>query len=189
MTAAPGSAVLSPDGLYRYRLTRLLPGPNLLMYPADRHPRAVVAFVMLNPSTADATTDDATLRRLTGYGVRWGSSRLEVANLYAYRTPHPDELEAARAAGVDVIGPDTDRHLEDVLASADLVVAGWGAHQPRTPEARAAHAERIHQVQTLAALHDRPLLALGVTSAGQPRHPLYLKADAEPHAWPPPRWP
>src|SRR5689334_20041621 len=71
------SAVLSPCGLYRYRLTRRWgDGPALL-------------FVMLNPSTADATEDDPTIRRCTGFAKREGMPAIEVVNLFAWRATDP----------------------------------------------------------------------------------------------------
>jgi hypothetical protein len=55
-------AVLSDDGVYRYRLWRI--------WDDDRAP---TAFLMLNPSTADATVDDPTLRRCIAFARRWGA--------------------------------------------------------------------------------------------------------------------
>lgn len=55
-------AVISPDGLYRYRLTRNVGAPGS---------KGVTACVlMINPSTADAMQDDATIRRLIGFAER-----------------------------------------------------------------------------------------------------------------------
>ena len=64
---AAGSAVLSPCGAYRYLLTRRLGA-------GTKH----VTFIMLNPSTADAESDDATARKCMGFARRWGCARLRV---------------------------------------------------------------------------------------------------------------
>lgn len=58
-----GSAVISECGLYRYRLERHgLSGAG------------AVAWIMVNPSTADATTDDPTIKKVMSaatVGARW----------------------------------------------------------------------------------------------------------------------
>lgn len=91
---APGrAAVLSPCGRYRYELTRRwAPGP-------------LVGWVMLNPSRADAHTDDPTVRRCVGFAHRWGYGGLIIRNLYALRATDP----AALADHLDPVGPDTTR--------------------------------------------------------------------------------
>src|SRR5882724_1884503 len=60
------SAVISNCGLYRYRLDRML---------RDDH-GPTVAFVMVNPSTADATQDDATIRKCIGFAKLYSAVRL-----------------------------------------------------------------------------------------------------------------
>ncbi|TMF61888.1 MAG: DUF1643 domain-containing protein, partial [Chloroflexi bacterium] len=72
--AAVRGATFSADRRYRYRLWRRWDGA-----------RPVVAFVMLNPSTADARRDDPTIRRCIGFAKSWGFGGVEVVNLFAYR--------------------------------------------------------------------------------------------------------
>src|SRR5207237_5457574 len=67
-------ASFSRDRRYRYRLWRRWDAA-----------RPVVAFVMVNPSTADAGRDDPTIRRCIGFARSWGYGRLEVVDLFAYR--------------------------------------------------------------------------------------------------------
>lgn len=74
-------AVISDDGRYRYRLWRTW-APEL--------PR--MAWIMLNPSTADAEVDDPTIRRCVGFAKREGCGGIEVVNLYAYRSTDPSVL-------------------------------------------------------------------------------------------------
>lgn len=153
------SAVVSDDGVYRYRLERRWA------------PGFTVCWVMLNPSTADADTDDPTLRRIVGFSRRMGFGRAVVVNLYAYRATDPRELWRA----ADPVGPDNDRHIREVLAG-HVVVAAWGAHAKPGRIARflAVHA----QSPGAGRLH-----ALAVTASGQPRHPLYLRGDLHPQPW------
>jgi hypothetical protein len=156
-------AILSDDGLYRYWLSRRWSeGP-------------VVTFVMLNPSTADASTDDPTIRRCIGFSKAHGAGGLDVVNLYALRSTDPKALWTVS----DPVGPMNDAHLRlaAMLAGDNEwpIIAAWGAN---------AKADRVAQVRRIEGM-DR-LTALGVTKDGAPRHPLYLRADAQLSPWPVP---
>lgn len=151
------NAILSDDGLYRYWLERRW-GDG-----------AAVTFVMLNPSTADATQDDPTIRRCIGYAKAWGYNSLVVVNLYALRSTDPKGLWTAD----DPVGPDNNNWIQLAACGAYIsnapLVAAWGAN---------AKPNRVADVRSLSRM-DR-LSALGLTKAGQPKHPLYLKADLRP---------
>jgi hypothetical protein len=155
-------ALLSPDGLYRYTLDRTW-NPS----------RGWVAWVMLNPSTADGLADDATIRRCIGFTRAWGYGALRVVNLYALRSTEPDALWSHP----DPVGPDNDHHLRLTAAGAARygfpIVAAWGAF----PRADA----RVEQVLKLPCM-DR-LSVLKLTKGGRPGHPLYLKGDLVPELW------
>lgn len=147
------TADISPDGIYRYRLTRVW--GSLPTLP----------FIMLNPSTADSTKDDPTIRRCIGFAKREGFGGIEVCNLYAFRATKPADLWQAD----DPIGPRNGQVLRDLLTrwnGGSPIVAAWGAH---------AKHERV------AWLLDKPgahrLRCLGITKHGAPRHPLYVKGD------------
>ncbi|MFN8484194.1 MAG: DUF1643 domain-containing protein [Anaerolineae bacterium] len=155
--AVERGAVFDASGLYRYRLWRV--------WGAGR----TVAFVMLNPSAADAERDDPTIRRCMGLAQAWGYGRLEVVNLFAYRSPSPKALRRVS----DPVGSDNDRHLRGVVADAPLVVVAWGNHGALLGRDRAA-------LETLTAAR---LYCLGVTLRGQPRHPLYVRGDTLPRIW------
>jgi hypothetical protein len=129
-------------------------------------------FVMLNPSTADAEQDDPTIRRCMGFARTWGFGGIVVLNLYAYRATKPTDLWRA----TDPVGPENDRLLGDYLARAELIVAAWGAH---------AKPQRIQALQKMAAVRDAALHCLGVTKAGAPRHPLYVRGGTQPQLWRP----
>lgn len=150
-------AEISPCGGYRYRLTRFWSGENAL------------PFVMLNPSTADASQDDPTIRRCMGFARDRGFGGIIVANLFAYRATSPADMKAAG----DAIGPRNNATLIELLEWAKRaevpVVAAWGAHGD--------YMERGHAVAELARLIGCQMVSLGTTKAGHPRHPLYVKAD------------
>jgi hypothetical protein len=152
------SATISACGLYRYTLERRW---------SDRVGR--VLWVMLNPSTADATTNDATIRRCIGFSHAWGYGALVVGNLYAFRATQPADLQKA----TDPIGPENDRYLREMTRTAALVIAAWGAN---------AQPERAAVVTALLR-HYGGIHTLGFTKGGQPRHPLRLPSTLKPEFW------
>ncbi len=75
------SAALSEDGAHRYWLDRVI---------SDNGPCYV--FIGVNPSTADANADDATIRRLKGFVARWSGAKFIIVNLYSKRATDVREL-------------------------------------------------------------------------------------------------
>lgn len=132
-----------------------------------------MCWVLLNPSTADAGSDDATLRRCAGYAQAWGYGWLTVANLFTYRATSPAQLTAwVRAASSDSYQrwmATADRWALRMAERAEIVVVGWGAH--------GALEER--GLDMLAKLGAVPH-ALAVTRDGHPCHPLRLEAGLTP---------
>lgn len=147
-----------------------------------------MCFIMLNPSTADAWQDDATIRRCISFARRERCSWLSVVNLFAFRATDPRDLIArwARFNTREVVGHLCDMHLDvaiDSVGARGLVVAAWGP--PIGNRAfQAVHAERVHYVRNVAAARRRPLLCLGETATGHPRHPVRLAAAAPIFPWP-----
>lgn len=123
------------------------------------------AWVMLNPSTADASEDDPTIRRCIGFSKAWGFSGLVVVNLFAWRATDPHELVCQQHVD-DVIGPENDRHIEEALSQADRIILAWGAHT-------IARRGRGKQVARIAWDNGEPE-CLGETKYQTPKHPLYV---------------
>lgn len=126
-----------------------------------------MTFIGLNPSTADETTDDPTIRRCVGFARRWGFARLKMVNLYALRATDPKALYAIHG---DIVGLDNDCTLAKVIGGSDLVVCAWGTHASHIDGFRASRVLRL-----IAAPH-----CLGRNKDGSPKHPLYLPADTDP---------
>lgn len=146
-------AVISDCGRYRYLLRRTWDHTK---------PRALL--VMLNPSTADAKLDDATIRScvrlLSGHG--YGS--MEVVNVYAYRATDPDELRKQ----ADPFGPNNARTIESAIHRCDVVICAWGAYPPARQHAMSI----LNDVRS----HRPATYCFGRTKAGAPKHPLYIKS-------------
>jgi hypothetical protein len=142
--------VLSSDGLYRYRLERTWDSS-----------KPKILFIMLNPSTADASHDDPTIRRIIRFARDWAYGGLLVGNLYAFRSTKPTVLKTV----VDPIGPENIAHIEAMVKMCEKVVYAYGNNQ-KEPD-------------WLKALVAEPYV-IKRSKKGIPSHPLYLKADLVP---------
>lgn len=135
----------------------------------------VAAVIMVNPSTADAEEDDATIRRVIGFGKRLGWSKVIVGNVFAYRATDIRQL----AYAADPIGTDNPAHLKEILAQAELAIVAWGTLSKLPPALR----ERWSIVSDIAASIKVPLKCFGVAKDGHPRHPLMLKYQTDLVDW------
>lgn len=171
------SAHFSRDRRYRYLLRRTLqdqltsPQPGVAGGPRQDG----LLFVMLNPSVADAQSDDPTLRRCMAFARQWGFSRLEVVNLYARICTDPRRL----FEGPDPEGPRNNLWIRRAAANAAMIVCAWGGSGGGTA------APRARAVTRLLGACGRPLHHLGLTASGAPRHPLYVPGSAPPVLWDP----
>lgn len=154
-------ADISPCGKYRYTLWRRW---------SEYGPLAT--FVMLNPSTADATVDDPTIRKCMGFAKRWGKSGIWVVNLFALRSTDPMGLLSVS----EPFGPNNWDWLR-AAAEHDEVVCAWGA----TGGAKVQNLIKWRIASVLPLLANasgnRGLFCLGKAKNGAPRHPLMLSYD------------
>jgi hypothetical protein len=149
------TAVISKCKKYRYWLERDTGIPS----------KSDCVFIMLNPSTADATLDDPTIRRCRGFAERFQCRKLVVVNLFAYRATRPVDLYKAR----DPIGPHADIYINKALSLPGIKLCGWGANP--------AHGRDV-KLKLMASWLNVNLCCLGKTKGGAPKHPLYLPALA-----------
>jgi hypothetical protein len=160
-------AYIPPPGVYRYWLTRKWHGA----LPS-------CCYVMLNPSTANATINDATIYKCMILARDWGFGSIAVVNLFAWRSRNPSELRRVAlgdewTAPGDPIGTFNDRYLRQVAASADSTVCAWGSH-PFATERAAQVTKMLHNTVRLSN-GERILHCLGTNNDGSPKHPLYLR--------------
>lgn len=152
--------MFSPCGTWRYLLWR---APT---------PRAkFVGVGLLNPSQADETRDDPTIRQCRARARQAGLSGLIVWNLFAFRATLPADLKLA----LDPVGPDNDAAIALALSLSSRTILAWGNH--------GAFAGRDRAVLGMCKPLATPLHVLGMTAEGQPRHPLYLPRGARLRRW------
>lgn len=149
------SAILSDCNKYRYVLTRMWD-----------ESKPLVMFIMLNPSTADHSKDDPTIRRCIGFAKSWGYGGIIVCNLFAYRATNPKEL-------LTVDNPFGDQNaylLREMLNEVSIVVCAWGNGtiikkilKDKSPIDVGGYidTDKLHYIE--------------LSKDGIPKHPLYLK--------------
>lgn len=167
------SAVFSPCGLFRYRLERTMDVP-------EGTPVRTLTVVMVNPSTADAEADDATIRKVQGFALRHEFNRVLVGNLFAYRST---DIKGLRTVDDPRGGRRNLEAIAAMMLEGDAVMFAWG------PASKVPRQWR-HRWRTIADLADRAgikPLCLGTANDGQPRHPLMVAYSQPLEPWSRPR--
>ena len=159
--AGERGAHISDCGFYRYRLWR----------EWDRS-LPTLAFLMLNPSTADHIATDQTITRCMLRAMDGKYGRLEVANLFPLRATDPGEL-LTHPDPLGPVGP-ADCAVLDAIDRADMVICAWGAHP-----AAVARAAEVMRIISLTGMRNK-LYHLGLNKDGSPKHPLYIAASTRP---------
>ncbi|MYM92440.1 DUF1643 domain-containing protein [Rugamonas sp. FT81W] len=167
LTGSTG-AVYSACETYRYLLWRIwdesLP-PALLL--------------LMNPSTADETSNDPTVERQIrrvrmwpqiGFPVEVGG--LVVANVFAYRETESEKLAGLHQSGFDLVGPENDAMIVAAAKRAAVVVCGWG--KP------GALGGRDRAVLELLRNEGIKPFALNQNQDSTPTHPLFVGYAAKP---------
>lgn len=149
--------MFDPARIYRYTLWRKWSGGG-----------SFVQFIGLNPSTADESLDDNTIRKCAKFAKAWGYDALCMTNLFAYRSTSPKEMMQHPSP----VGPDNDAWLRYTAKDARLTVAAWSQHGN-------FHGRADYVASMLA---DFDLYCLKITD-GEPHHPLYLPDTTKPFLW------
>lgn len=158
------SAVISECGNFRWVLRRAVRRSRLVRRSG------YVLWVMLNPSTADASLDDPTIRRIKDFSGQWGFSEAVVVNLYAFRATSPADMLKAE----DPVGPLNDQWVFQAALHAEMVVCGWGKH---------GAPERVAAITEILLASNQAVYCLGTNGDGSPKHPLYLARTTPPQIW------
>lgn len=155
-TTGSGATFLGYRNSYRIHLWRIF----------GSSPRQCT-FIMLNPSTATATEDDPTVRRCLGYARREVCGRLDVVNIFALRATDPRELYSHADPTGD---PSNFGEIIQRAREATIVVCAWGSH--------GKFKRRGEVIEAALSAERITTHCLGRTLTGEPKHPLYLRADA-----------
>jgi len=151
------TAIISDCGNYRYELRRIWD-----------HSLPPVMFIGLNPSTADATKDDPTIRRCISFATAWSCGSIIMVNCYAFRATNPSEMKRAAFP----VGPLNDSTVQRMAAETahrnGKIVAAWGAG-----------CSQDREIVLRKLLTGREVWCLGKNKNGSPKHPLYVPSNVE----------
>jgi hypothetical protein len=157
------TAVFSDCERFRYRLTRTwdeaLPG---------------IAYLMLNPSTADERVNDPTIERCQRRAIASGYGSMTIANIFPIR--ETDSKKLARIQ--DLIGDIglANQAIVDAVMNSSITICGWGKHHLEATKSR------VNDVRDLLYTNylDNRLYCLKINKDGSPQHPLYVAYETEP---------
>ena len=160
-----GGANFSDCGMYR----------PLLWRDWDGALRAgTVLFIGMNPSTADGSVDDPTVRRECDFTMAWGFGSYRKCNVMDMRATKPTALLAP--GGIPCSHVNLDIISEQARAASKVVMAFGKLHGKL-----AEYGNRV--VERLKG-EGVEMYCLGFTQDGSPRHPLYLRKDSTLLAFP-----
>jgi hypothetical protein len=145
-----------------------------------RQPDNACAWVLLNPSTADAFKLDPTLKRCAAWTLRWGFGSMLIVNLFSFRSPKPKDLLAGqpprlRTDAIDPFGDAgaNDAAIVEAVIRSRRVVCAWGNDGDLGDRWR--HVLKLVREHAIGGTTDEELseiVRLGTTQSGQPTHPL-----------------
>lgn len=157
-------AELSLCETWRYVLGRRW-GPD-----QDNH----LIFVMVNPSKADATIDDPTVRKCMGFARVYGYAGIRVLNLFSYRETYVEEVAKQPEARLN--GPGTEKWWHATVTPSSHVIVAWGSHAPLKKQIQ----KRVIDIQHWLP---KQTYCLGTNADGSPSHPLMLSYGTELRRW------
>jgi hypothetical protein len=164
------SAIISECGLYRTRLDR----ECCPSYAGS----LVYAYFGVNPSTADASINDQTVKKWIGFTVRNNGHRFIVGNVFSYRATVVKDL-AALVDTVPLRHDDHHWHIKAIIAEADILVPCWG-RVDKLPRALRGYPAELME---LLLRSGKPVLHFGKTKSGDPTHPQMLGYDTPLTPW------
>ena len=148
------ACIFSSDRRYRYLLRHTW---EPLLAPK------CCTWIGLNPSVANETQFDPTLRRIRAFSAASGYNGFIMTNLFGLVSTDSDQLSTVD----DPVGPENDCYILLAATETRKVVAAWGI--------LGGHQKRCQTVLKMLICFD--VMCLKGTKEGYPIHPLYVAGD------------
>lgn len=124
--------------------------------------KPAVMFVGLNPSTANESGDDPTIKRVIAMSKKWGFGGVYMLNCFPFVSTDPAALtDCGRME-------ENNEWLQAVSNKCEQVVFAWGAF--------AIAKQRADQLSSMFP----EAKALQINKDGSPKHPLYVRVGTVP---------
>jgi len=124
--------------------------------------KPMIMFVGLNPSTANETKDDATIRRVKSMAASWGYGGVYMMNCFPFISTDPKGLVTSKSEYHESL-------LKQIGLSCKDVVFAWGDFDIVRTTSR--YLDLLEMFPHAKALH--------INKNGSPKHPLYCKSDIQ----------
>lgn len=140
-----------------------------------RPAHGTMAFIGINPSTADVVKDDQTIKKMCGFAARSGFEQIVVGNVFRYRNKDvkqvPVHYLGMHSADRELAYLDDEAAWQRIADECEAVTLCWG-DRTKVPE-NMRH--RIHACERFFRKHGKiRVYTLGFTKQGDPRHPQML---------------
>jgi hypothetical protein len=122
-----------------------------------------IMFIGLNPSTANETHNDPTIRRVINFAKEWDFGGIYMCNLFAVVSTDPKILNTE----LNPIG-DNDMFLQHYAKDSELILFAWGNFK-----------EAKERAEVIIKLFPGAY-CLGKNINGTPKHPLYVRGNVKP---------
>lgn len=153
-------AAFSNDRRYRWLLWRAF---------TIKPPSKWLMVVGLNPSKAAEQRNDPTVSQMVGRAQRLGFEGLLMLNSHAYVATDPLGMKLVR----DPVGEENMAYIEFAAGLADTILCAWGN----------LAGEQGKRVEVVLRASGKPLVVLGTTGSGNPRHPRGVSLSVQPVEW------
>jgi hypothetical protein len=127
-------------------------------------------YILLNPSSAGATEDDGTTRKLFQITRANGGGSYELVNIFALVDTAQTCLRHPSAVGETHEA--NDWWIGQVIARSQKLVAGWGDGMPDDAQSGGRQATILKRARAvLPMIGDRPMWCVVMNRSHSPRHP------------------
>lgn len=124
--------------------------------------KAFIAFIGLNPSTANASSDDPTIRRVTSIAKELGYGGIYMLNLFTYISTDPKKLNVYEGNL-----PESNTCMIEATNKCSTVIFAWGNFKVFGRDIEVGKMYKYAK-------------ALHINKNGSPKHPLYCKTNIQP---------